>query len=964
MADRRFTGALRHVHGLAARPPGDATDGDLLRRFVADQNWAAFAAIVRRHGPLVLRVCRRVLGHEQDAEDAFQATFLVLARKASAVRDPGALVSWLHGAAYRMAKDMKRAAGRRRAHEARARVPAAPDPAWEAAWREAQAVLDEEVGRLPERLRGPFLLCCQEGHGQAEAARQLGVPEGTVWSRLSQARERLRTRLARRGIALPAVLTAAALAPDAAAALPGGMTAAATRAARAFAVGGGAGVSAQVIELANRGVRAMAMSKVRYGAIVMLAAGAACGLAGGAAVRRLAPVADLPAQPQAAQPPAAPADRRDDQLPAGARLRLGSARMRHGNGLRAVAFLPGGWLLATAGDDDTIRIWNPDDGTEIRRIAGQAANIAVSPDGSVLAAALGRSVKLWDTRTGREMRTIEGGPDFHTPAPLAFAPDGTTLAVVGDGGAVRVIAVATGEERLRLPSQADPVRCLAFTADGLRFVAVTAKETGGGTLRVWDLPAGTLAREVILKAEPDARLRPLALSPDGKTLAVEHTAQAREANPGGGRTVFTLYRLSMWDVMTGTVRLTTEGEKDVLWAAAFTADGSRVATSGMAQHVSVWDAATGKLVRKLDGQPKGSRPDAINTVAFSPDGNRLAVVGDAPTVLVWDLTTGKEVSPQAEAHQAEVSAVAYAPDGRTVATASGDHTVRLWDATTGRPTHVLRGHTDAVRALVYSPDGRTLASADMGSVVCLWDAATGQLRHTIQAVPRTAGVYHGVCPIIFTGLGTGLIYWGDDRRLRLFDVATGKEVVSRPADLSGLPPAPEGRPQDFNTAVEGVTDVRFSPDCKTAAVALVDSIRLVDVATGKERLKIADRRGRRLAFSPDGRTLAGGDDKSVVVWDATTGKEVMRADGLGTIQAVAYSADGQKLAAATTSGGLIHVLDARTGQAITQFRTGLPSAITLAFSPDGRDLASGMRDTTILVWAVPPAAVPVIPPTK
>src|SRR5947209_6028565 len=119
MADARLNGALRHVRAVAGRPPGDETDGDLLRRFAADADWAAFAAIVRRHGPLVLRVCRRVLGHEQDAEDAFQATFLVLARKAATIRDAGVLVGWLYGVAQRMARDMRRAAGRRQRHEAK-----------------------------------------------------------------------------------------------------------------------------------------------------------------------------------------------------------------------------------------------------------------------------------------------------------------------------------------------------------------------------------------------------------------------------------------------------------------------------------------------------------------------------------------------------------------------------------------------------------------------------------------------------------------------------------------------------------------------------------------------------------------------------------------------------------------------------------------------------------------------------
>src|SRR5690242_12515033 len=180
------------------------TDRDLLQRFARALDGDAFAALVQRHGPLVLGVCRRVLRQEQDAEDAFQATFLVLAKNAASICDAGAVVSWLYGVAHRTARAAKRAAGRRHAHESRARAAPPADPSWEAAWREVQAILDDEIDRLPDRLRAPFLLCHLEGQGRAEAARELGLTEGTVWSRLAQARKLLRGRLSRRGITLSA----------------------------------------------------------------------------------------------------------------------------------------------------------------------------------------------------------------------------------------------------------------------------------------------------------------------------------------------------------------------------------------------------------------------------------------------------------------------------------------------------------------------------------------------------------------------------------------------------------------------------------------------------------------------------------------------------------------------------------------------------------------------------------------
>src|SRR5206468_2732182 len=157
----------------------------------------AFAALVQRHGALVLAVCRRILHEEEDALDAFQAVFILLVRNAASIRKRSALGSWLHGVAHRTAVNARRAAAIRRKHERQAKALEAPaTPAWEAAWREVQMLLDEEIQRLPAKYREPFILCCLENRGCAEAGQRLRLKEGTVWSRLDQARKRLKQRLA------------------------------------------------------------------------------------------------------------------------------------------------------------------------------------------------------------------------------------------------------------------------------------------------------------------------------------------------------------------------------------------------------------------------------------------------------------------------------------------------------------------------------------------------------------------------------------------------------------------------------------------------------------------------------------------------------------------------------------------------------------------------------------------------
>ncbi len=202
---------------LAGQQPSQDSDEQLLQAFMNRREDSAFAALVRRHGPMVLHVCRRVLGHEQDAEDAFQATFLVLARNAAALRNKTSLASFLHGTAYRTAMKIRQSAARRRKYESQAPPRPSVNPADELSWGEIRTLLDEEIARLPEKYRSPFVLCCLENLSRAETAERTGLTERTVASRLAEARKRLTQRLRRRGVELTAVLAAGLIAQPASA---------------------------------------------------------------------------------------------------------------------------------------------------------------------------------------------------------------------------------------------------------------------------------------------------------------------------------------------------------------------------------------------------------------------------------------------------------------------------------------------------------------------------------------------------------------------------------------------------------------------------------------------------------------------------------------------------------------------------------------------------------------------------
>jgi RNA polymerase sigma factor (sigma-70 family) len=273
MATAQLGAVLRHIRDLAALPKrSEQTDGALLRAFLAQNDQTALEALLQRHGPMVLRVCRRALGNVHDAEDALQATFLVLAQNAASIRKRESLASWLHGVAYRMATDARRAAARRHRHESRAHSTPARDPVLSAAWRELQMLLDEEIAGLPDGLRAPFVLCCLESLSCAETAQQLGLPETTVRKRLSRARKLLQQRLTRRGVSLATVLAAAVGANDALAVprwLVGPTAQAATQITAGQAIKAGP-VSAKVITLVEGVNQAMLLSKCKRALLLLL----------------------------------------------------------------------------------------------------------------------------------------------------------------------------------------------------------------------------------------------------------------------------------------------------------------------------------------------------------------------------------------------------------------------------------------------------------------------------------------------------------------------------------------------------------------------------------------------------------------------------------------------------------------------------------------------------------------------
>jgi RNA polymerase sigma factor (sigma-70 family) len=560
--------AARHVH--AARPD-DPPDGELLAAFVAARDEAAFAALLARHGPMVLGVCRRLLGNAADAEDAFQAAFLALALRAEGLGDLRSVSGWLYGVAVRVAMKARTREARRRARERKAapvRPAHAPDPA---DWDDLRPVLDEELDRLGPRYRDPIVLCCLEGRSREEAARLLGWPEGTVCGRLARAKELLRVRLARRGVACSAAGLAALLSARGASAVPAELARATLVAVVGTAPAAVAGLAAGV-------------APDRWRWRVTAVAGAA--LAGGLVALAVwsPPASD---EPRASDPPADP--------PA-------AVRLAHGSEVLAVAVSRGG-RVATVGPGSDVRVWKAD-GTPVARCAlpGGGAAVAFAADGATLAAAgYDGTVRVCDAATGAVRHTL---PDHGEAAhAVAFSPDGSLLATAGSDGRVRLWDPATGRHVRDLDGHRGRVWGLCFGPDG----RTLASAGGDQAVRVWDPIAGTGWRTF---AGLRGGVYAVEYHPDGHALAVAADNTVRLLDARTGRDLGRV----------GTPRTA------VTWF-AFSPDGRSLAyRDGKA--VRLWELASGsdRLALDLAAEPAG--------LVFAPGGRSLVVaVGDGATVL-------------------------------------------------------------------------------------------------------------------------------------------------------------------------------------------------------------------------------------------------------------------------------------------------------------------------------------------
>jgi RNA polymerase sigma factor (sigma-70 family) len=633
------------LHSLAdqlRRPEFAAvSDADLLRAHAADHSEAAFEALVDRYGRLVWHWCRRVLGPGPDAEDAFQATFLVMSRRAASIR-ADAVAGWLHAVSRRLAARTLARRIRRQSAESiavQARTMTTSQSKGQPTVSELMAALDEEVARLPERYRTPLLLCFWQGMTQSEAARCLGCGAGSIKARLERGRRRLAQRLTKRGFGPQAIL----LAPAAIVAVPGDLSARTAALALPRAVVPGA-VAALVESVAIGTATRLKLSVATVVAAIALTAGV---MAKGGRELTLEPQSPAKGGSRAADNPQPPAkvDLYGDPLPDGAIARMGTTQLHHkqpsvafsGDGKKLIIVDQDGGVcvrdVATMKQIERHRIGFPKP-DEKKKICGE-----LSPNGQLLAVGLEDRVILYDVATGKERYRLS--VKSASESNCVFAPNSSVLATLARNGneysRIRIWDTATGRNLCSVES-GKPVSVWsngAFSQDGKLFATA---DSAKHLLQLWDATTGKKLRE------QEVMDQQLDFAPDGKTLAV------------GGYNGVSIYDIASLKEVAQLPLPSPE----CITSLKFSRDGALLLGGRQLGDLVVWDVRKRKLKFRLDAVH-------IDRQRFSPDGKTLAVWGFMRDVVeLWDISSGKQLHVR-PGHGQWIYALATSPDGSMVA---------------------------------------------------------------------------------------------------------------------------------------------------------------------------------------------------------------------------------------------------------------------------------------------------------
>jgi RNA polymerase sigma factor (sigma-70 family) len=839
------------------------SDRELLARYITFRDEDAFAALVDRHGPLVRGICLRMLRDPHLADDAFQATFLLLARKARTLVNADAVGSWLFGVARRVSFAALRSKRRMVSLPPDVEPPATED---NHDWDELLAILEAELANLPADLRAPLIACFLQGKTQDEAARALGWSLSTLRRRLDEGRELLRARLKSRGASLPAGLFVGALIPHVQSAVP-----ATLRATLLVLVAGGPVPASVAALLAAFNGSSWALNSFFLIAGLTLVARLAYG-----ATLLVAPAPPPPSPPPLLPGAQAQANPWEEPLPRNALTRLGTTAFRHGTdgpagslnpqGVHQVMFQGDGTLVSAGGEQ--VRFWNATTGEELHRAAPAISTHLHNLRNAQLFDAGARfllpdadeqgnerpSITLWDLHARRSLGRIH----------LRKHP-GWKLTCVGPG-----TVAAGGTAYAQLDSDGN---IWTWNADG------SPRTRLDGIFRPADV---------------------LTLLPDGKTAL---TVEDRQ-------------RVRLWDTNTGQAFRTFGGDLRPAMTAVVSPDGTWLATLGEREmfapeaFLRMWSVAEGKLVAELPWPGLPARLSMPARLGFSADGTVLvgiAAGGDWQIHFCrWTVPDGASFSWSAPIRGVPPSGLAVdARHHRVAITGTGsDGILRMFDSSTGRELSPADAHSGAIQSVSFAPDGRSVLSMDVTHELRTWDM-TGRLLSAVQAQTATAP-----SPTVLINANSIVVHPRKPEERKL-DLSVYELLKSRPAYESVLPPnLSDKHPQLILKTAE------LSPDGQTLAVGFatlppvpgeLGRVAVFDLNKGqlKWSMRTAECAPATLRFSPDGQRLAVGTTR-VLLMDTRTGEQKAVFTGhRGAVTALSFRPDGRLLASGSTDSTIL-----------------------------------------------------------